>query len=310
MTECYIQSNIIFNYSMIRNLKVNKLSLIVLIYFCLMLVYWVGLHFTGKTDQNINLLYSFSLNTLSFVGGIIGVFVSLKWGGFRSVLGKGLLLMSLGLISWGAVGGYIWSYYNFILHQEVPYPSLSDVGFIAAVPLWAFGMFFLAKATGVKYALKNKAGKAYLFFLPIVSLAASYYLLVTVARDGSVSDGGSFVKVFFDFAYPIGDVIIITIALLIFGLTLKLLGGMYRNPIHILLAGFVAMFFADMAFSYTTTIETYYNGNYADLFFTTALFLMSFGIASFALRPTEEGSGEIAENTTDNLPTGIGSNNG
>jgi len=289
---------------MIRNLKVNKLSLILLVYFCLMLLYWVGLQIKGSTDLTINLFYSFSLNTLSFIGGVLGVFVSFRWGGFRSILGRGLLLISLGLISWGALGGYVWSYYNFILHQEVPYPSLSDVGFIGAVPLWATGMFFLAKATGVKYGLKNKAGKAYLFFLPILSLATSYYLLVTVARHGSITDGGSTLKVFFDFAYPIGDVIIITIALLILGLTLKLLGGLYRRPIHILLIGFVAMFFADMAFSYSTTVETYYNGNYADLLFTTALFLIGFGVTSFALKPIEENSSSVVESVPNNAPSG------
>jgi len=269
-----------------------------------MLLYWVGLQIKGSTDLTINLFYSFSLNTLSFIGGVLGVFVSFRWGGFRSILGRGLLLISLGLISWGALGGYVWSYYNFILHQEVPYPSLSDVGFIGAVPLWATGMFFLAKATGVKYGLKNKAGKAYLFFLPILSLATSYYLLVTVARHGSITDGGSTLKVFFDFAYPIGDVIIITIALLILGLTLKLLGGLYRRPIHILLIGFVAMFFADMAFSYSTTVETYYNGNYADLLFTTALFLIGFGVTSFALKPIEENSSSVVESVPNNAPSG------
>lgn len=307
MAECYIQSNI-FN-SMIRNFKVNKLSFIVLVYFCLMLLYWVGLQIKGSTDLTINLFYSFTLNTLSFMGGVFGVFVSLRWGGFRSILGRGLLLMSLGLISWGALGGYVWSYYNFILHQEIPYPSLSDVGFLGAVPLWAIGMFFLAKATGVKYGLKNRAGKAYLFLLPILSFLASYYLLVTVARHGSVSDGGSSIKVFFDFAYPIGDVAIITIALLIFGLTLKLLGGLYRQPIHLLLAGFIGMFFADMAFSYSTTVETYYNGNYADLLFTIGLFLIGFGITSFAIKSsTDENSTQAGSAIVNNMP--VGNDNG
>jgi len=265
------------------NFKINKLSSVILIYFILMVAYWIGLQFAGPEDQSstINLLYSFSLNTLAFVGGIFGVVVSRRWGGAKSALGRGILFMALGLISWGAIGGYIWSFYNFVLHQEMPYPSLADVGFITAIPLWAIGMFNLAKATGVKYGLRNIKGKTFLLVAPVLAFAASYYFLVSVARDGVVTDGGSALKIFFDFAYPLGDVIIITTALLIYGLTLKLLGGIYKWPVNITLLGFAVMFFADMAFSYSTTVETYYNGNYADLLFATALFLISFGLASF-----------------------------
>jgi hypothetical protein len=272
------------------NFKVNKLSPIILTYFILMALYWLGLQMSGSQDSTLNLLYSFTLNTLAFLGGVFGVVVSRRWGGAKSALGRGILFMALGLIAWGAVGGYIWSYYNGIFNWlpgvyadpvAAPYPSLADVGFIAAIPLWTVGMFNLAKATGVKYGLRHRLGKAYLLILPILSFVASYYFLVTVARDGVVSDGGSSLKIFFDFAYPVGDIVIITTALLIYGLTLKLLGGIYKWPIHITLLGFVVMFFADMAFSYSTTVETYYNGNYADLLFTIALFLISFGLASF-----------------------------
>lgn len=275
-----IKSNI-YVYSMITIFKAQNSRTFILVYFILMMLFWLGLQVAGVKDLTINLFYSFALNTLAFLGGVCGLMVSRKWGGMRSAVGKGILFMALGLISWGGIGGYIWSYYNFVLSQEIPYPSFSDVGFIAAVPLWAIGMFYLAKATGVKYGLRNSLGKVYLLLFPILSFIASYYFLVTVARDGVVSDGGGFTKVFFDFAYPLGDVVIITIALLIYGLTLKLLGGIYKWPVRIILLGFVTMFFADAAFSYSTTVETYYNGNYADLLFTVALFLMSFGIASF-----------------------------
>lgn len=274
---------------MIRNFKVNKLNSFVLAYFIFMVLYWLGLQMTGTKDSAMNLMYSFMLNTLAFLGGVFGVLVSKRWGGTRSALGRGIFFMALGLIAWGAVGGYIWSYYNGIFNWlpnvyadpvAAPYPSLADVGFIAAIPLWALGMFHLAKATGVKYGLREATGKMYLFLAPIISFVVSYYFLVTVARGGAVSDGGDSVKVFFDFAYPIGDVAIITVALLIYGLTLRLLGGIYKWPVRITLLGFVTMFFADMAFSYSTTVESYYNGNYADLLFVAAMALLAYGITS------------------------------
>ena len=251
-----------------------------------MVIFWAGIQLTKPTNLPINLTYSFALPNMAFLGGVFGIIISRQWGMFKSAVGKGVFFLSAGLISWGGVGGYLWSYYNFVLHQNIPYPSLSDGGFIAAVVLWAIGIFFLSKATGVQYGLKKKMGRLYLVVFPIVTLALSYYLLVTVARAGSITSGGGLFKVFFDFAYPIGDVVIITIALLVYSLSFKYLGGRFKFPVIIILLGFVAMFFGDFSFSYTTTINTYFNGSYPDLLFTVAMFLMSFGIVSFYTEKT------------------------
>jgi len=87
-------------------------------------------------------------------------------------------------------------------------------------------------------------------------------------------------KVFLDFAYPVGDVVIITLAFLVYGLSLKYLGGKYKLPIIIILFGFVLMFLADFSFSYTTTLGIYYGGHPIDLFFVAAMFAMGFGLSS------------------------------
>ena len=42
------------------------------------------------------------------------------------------------------------------------------------------------------------------------------------------------------------------------------------------------MFFADFIFSYTTTVGTFYNGNFGDLIFTVGLFLLSYGVLGFS----------------------------
>jgi len=176
------------------------------------------------------------------------------------------------------LGEMIWSYYNFFLNQEIPYPSWSDVGFIFAYPLWAIGTFYLSQATGVKYGLKNIAGRLLLITIPIFALLISYYLLVVIARQGVFAFEGGVLKIFFDLAYPIGDVIILTFAALVYGLSLNYLGGRFKIPVLITLLGFVANYIADFGFSYTTTVGTFYNGNWVDLMFATALFVMGFGL--------------------------------
>lgn len=246
----------------------------------LMLIFWIGINVSDIENLPINKFWGIGINCIPLFGGIFGLFTAQHWGGLKSAVGKGVVYLSLGLLSW-SIGNWIWSYYNFFLNSEIPYPSLADVGYLVAIPLWVIGTVNLAKATGVQYSLKNKMGQLYLFILPIITLAISYYLLITVARDGLITSGGGFLKIFFDFAYPLGDLIIVTIALLMYGLSLKYLGGRFKWPVVITLFGFILMFLADFSFSYTTTIETYFNGSYPDLLFSLALFVISFGLASF-----------------------------
>lgn len=267
-------------------MRVNRQNAFLLGLMTIMVVYWLGIQLSGITNLPVNLYYSVAITIVAFAGGITGVFLSKKWGGRKSAVGKAILLMSLGTTIW-SIGSFIWSFYNLALHQEVPYPSLADIGYISAIPLWSVGIFYLAKATGAKISLKRINGRILLVVLPIIATISSYYLLFVIARESSFDWEGGILKIFFDLAYPIGDWIILTFAFLIWGLSLKYLGGRYRWSVFIILLGFLTMFFADFSFSYTTTVETYYNGSYPDFLFTLAMFLLGFGINSFGISDKE-----------------------
>src|SRR3989344_4122984 len=55
---------------------------------------------------------------------------------FKSSIGKALVLISLGLLSWG-VASIGWLYYNVVLRVDVPYPSFSDIFFLLLIPFAA-----------------------------------------------------------------------------------------------------------------------------------------------------------------------------
>jgi hypothetical protein len=101
---------------------------------------------------------------------------------------------------------------------------------------------------------------------------------VVLARQGVVSEYNDPVKTFFDLAYPIGDVVILGIATLIFGLSYKYFGGVYKRAIYFILAAFVINYFADFTFSYATSLGTYYNGSLADALFATTMTVFGTGI--------------------------------
>lgn len=239
----------------------------------------------GITDVSYGYIYAFLYGLIPLFGGITGMVNAKKWGSFKSIAGKAVIFLSAGLLTWG-MGELIWSYYNFFLNQEVPYPSLADVGFIVSWPLWCLGVIYLSRAAGVKYALKERHGQMLLVIIPIIAVVVSYYLLVVVARQGSFDLDGGLMKIFFDIAYPVLDVIALTIALLVYGLSLKFLGGYFKWPVLIILLGFIINYIADFAFSYTTTVETFHNGNWVDFVFATAVFVLSFGINTLQIRDT------------------------
>lgn len=255
----------------------SKASKIIFGYFLIVALWWLVLFLLNIKYSFQNYLYQFGFGLIPLVGGVSGIFKSKKWGFLKSQVGAAVLFTSLGLISWG-IGQMIWSYYNVVYGVEVPYPSWADAGYILAIPLWALGIINLSKATGAKFSLRNTAGKTFMFIFPIIAVIFSYYLLIVVARGGEIDFGGGALKLFFDLAYPLGDVVILTFSLIIYGLSVNYLGGKYKWPIVTTIVGFVVMYFTDFTFSYVTTTEAYYNGHWVDLLFPTAMAIIAIGV--------------------------------
>jgi hypothetical protein len=268
----------------ISRLLPNYTTKILVAVYLLSIFWWLSLDKNSEVIALSNYLYTFLEGVIPFCSGIYGLFLAKKWGGFSSIIGRSLSFLSLGLISWG-VGEIIFAgYYNLLMLVEVPYPSLADVAFIVSWPLWGIGMIYLSRATGAKIALHNSYGRFWIMVIPLVSIAFSYYLLVYVARGGVISASEDPTKIFFDLAYPIGDIVILTLATIIYGLSFKYFGGKFRFAIYVLLLGFLVNYFADFSFSYQTTLETFVPGGISDLLFTTAMFAISYGVCAFDSR--------------------------
>jgi len=273
-------------------MKLTNQSMYILSFYVTLVILWFSssLFATGNAHVDFSTIFSgFKANTqygyifnllygfLPFFGGILGISIAKRWGMFKSSMGKAIFFLSMGSFIW-SIGAFIWAYYNFVVHAAVPYPGFSDVAWIACYPFWGLGVFYLGQAMYIKLGLRKVSGKLFIIILPIIVVASSWYFLVDIARGGSITSGGGLLKVFFDIAYPTGDVLILTLAFLIFGFSFLSLGGRYKWPIILILFGFLFQYLADFAFSYTTTINTYYNGDWVDLLYATSLFILSFGL--------------------------------
>jgi hypothetical protein len=267
-------------------IKINKYQKISIIYFAGLLAFWLVTQLVGSKTGNVNFAYSFLFGLTPLFAGVIGMHRSKIWGRFRSSLGKAVFLISLGLFCWG-FGETIWSYYNFFRHVAAPYPSLADIGFAPSVFFWVLGAGYLSKASGAWLALKrSNRAKIFAALAVIVLSAISYYLLIKVARGGVlVPNGETALKVILDVAYPLGDFLAAIFAFIVFMLSFKYFGGVYRPAIGAILAGLGTMYVADFVFSYATTVGTYYNGDWGDLILCLGLFLLSFGVLGFSTKP-------------------------
>lgn len=266
-------------------MRINFYQKICFSFLIFLVIFWVLLYLGGSKEGFYNYLYSFLFGLIPLIGGLIAMLKAKIWGGFKSAVGKAVFFIGLGLFCWGS-GETIWSYYNFFLGEPAPYPSLADLGFAPSIFFYGLGAVYLAKATGAKYGLRNIYAKVFVILAPFILLGISYYLFVLVARGGVlVPEGETPLKTVLDIAYPLGDFVALTIAVIVSGLSFRYLGGKYIYDVVSILLGLAVMTLADAVFSYTTTTGTFYNGQFGDLLLTLGLFFLTYGVLGFSVKP-------------------------
>lgn len=270
---------VLIEHGMIKSMKLfaSGFSKTILFLFLALVVWWISIAMRGMANTTENYWYGIVEGLLPSIAAFFGFANARQWGGIKSAMGKAVNLLSIGLLTWG-IGTIIFGYYNVVLQVAVPYPSLADAFYIVSWPLWAVGMIYLSRATGARFQLRTLSGKAMLFLIPILTTIGSYYVLIVVARQGTLGFVENLVTNFFDLAYPIGDIVILTVALLIYGLSFKYLGGFFKLAIIIVLTGFVLNYIGDFSFVYLTTQGTYFVADWVDLVYTVAFFCLSLGV--------------------------------
>lgn len=262
-------------------MKLNSAQKYSALFILIMVVFWGGLAVTHTTAGYANYLYSFLMSLLPFLGGLFAMMHVIRLSEAKGFIDKGIFFSGLGLFLWGC-GEIVWSYYNFVVGISAPYPSFADLGFAPSVIFYCIGAVYLARAAGADFGLQRKYAKLFIAVSSIVMFVFSYYVLIVIARQGTlVTPGDPILKSVFDLAYPIGDFISLTSAVVLSGLAFKFITKEYRLAILSVLGGLAVMFIADSVFSYTTSMGTYFNGDFGDLIFTIALFLISFGVFGF-----------------------------
>jgi hypothetical protein len=245
-----------------------------------MILSWAYIYFSGFKGEDINSYWQVGMAISALIFGLLGMITAKQWGWFKSNVGRAVFFLALGLLLWG-VGQSYWTYYLLIdPSAEVPQSYAMDIILISVIPVWIYGTYSLAKATGSKYGFRDVSGLTVAAVVILSMFLFSYFMLVVIAREGVLfSSEQSIWQSIFDLAFPLGDTILLTMSLLIFIFSWNYLGGRFKRQIVIILSSFVLLFLADFSFSFTDGNGTYYNGNFVDLLFILMVVLLGLGIS-------------------------------
>ena len=179
----------------------------------------------------------------------------------------GWYLLAGGLAMFSAADG-LWFFYDFVLHQEIPDPSVIDIVYLAAYPLLAWGLVSLARAghSGRSWGLLLEGG-----IFGMATFAAGWAFLVEPALGDA---SGSTVARWVHVAYPVADVVLLGV------LAGTAFGAIARGrtwSYALLVGGVVFQLFGDLVFAVIEPKGEYQTGHWVDL-----TWLLSYGLIALA----------------------------
>src|SRR5664280_3022442 len=160
---------------------------------------------------------------------VIGVYL------YRPRAASAWLLLAAGQLAF-VVGDALFAYQEYVAHAS-PFPSIADVYYLSGYPLLATGLALLIRARAPR---RNWA--AFIDAAAIttcLTLVAWLFIMSPIAHDQTLTSAGKLISL----TYPVGDVLLLAIALRI------LMGANKRPPAYLLLGGgIVLLLVADSAY--------------------------------------------------------------
>jgi hypothetical protein len=254
--------------ALLRNSRLVKLSVLL---YVLLSAWWVFIYLGGTKQAQVNNDFGFVYGGFSLWGGFIGLFTSRLWGGLKSLVGRAIICLAIGLLCQG-FGQYSFWAYNVFFHVEVPYPGIPDIGFFTTILFYTYAAILLARTAGAKLSLRLWSSKLQAVGIPALLLLVGYWLFL---RNYEF-DFSNPLKIFLDFGYPLGQAIYISMGILTYSLSIKYLGGLMKWPILVLIFAFFMQFLSDYLFVYFQ--DQFYPASFIDYLYLTSYFLMTLGL--------------------------------
>jgi hypothetical protein len=260
-------------WSKIKNWFMGTNVLLCMLFFVILSVWWISIFNRGLHEGPENNAFTLIYPLMSLIGGIMGLFISRRWGGLKSYFGSSLVFFSLGLLA-QFFGQASYAYLIYIKLIAVPYPSIGDIGYFGSIFFYIIALVRLGKVIGVRKSLLSVRGEFLAFLMPAVLLIASYMFFL----NGYSFDWSNPIKVILDFGYPLGQAVYVSLALNNLILSRHILGGLMKKPILFLVFTLVIQYICDFMFLYQANNGSWYVGGINDYLYFTSYFCMTIAI--------------------------------
>src|SRR5215204_767454 len=189
------------------------------------------------------------------------------------------ILLGLGIISW-VLGQALFTYYEWVLGQPPPLPSIADVGYLSVYPFLLLGILLLP-ARPIPVATRTRIALDGLMIMTAAVTFSWYFILGPVMRQGSETTLAKAVST----AYPLADVVLIACLII-----LASRPGQHtlRPAVRLLAVGLIFLVIADSNFAYWSLHDAYATGTLPDVGWSLGYMLVALGAFAAQLAPGEE----------------------
>ncbi len=234
-----------------------------LVFFILMFLANLVLYIYQPLGESFYIISDIIVIFFSFLASIIG-FYAFKLHGLKSLQGRVLFFLSLGVFFW-FLGETTWGVYEIFFGIKAPVASLADFFWLIGYPIFFFGLYHTCKIVQVKIK------KTKLFFLILFALLLftfAFYLSYSTITSVELN----FLEKLSTVGYVIGDFLLLLFS--ICAIT-SLLKTETFKLYFLIIFSIISMCIADIY--YMNFLETYEAGNLIDLFWDLSYILLAFG---------------------------------
>ncbi len=196
-------------------------------------------------------------------------------------------LLAAAALSWG-LGQAVWTWFEVVLDEPVPYPGLADIGYLGAVP------FLLAGVLAFPSQSLRSMGRARAVLDGLITTGAlvfaSYGTFLGVVYTSSA---GRPLERIIAVTYPVADVVTVAVAVAVLARRSHRLVG----PLPLVAVGVVSLAVADSAFAYLTATGGYGSDPVTDVCWPLGFALLALA----AYMPVDHAAAAKARPTSESL---------
>src|SRR5918997_570065 len=189
------------------------------------------------------------------------------------------VLLGLGILSW-VLGQAIFTYYEWVLDQPPPLPSIADVGYLSVYPFLLLGILLLP-ARPIPVASRTRIALDGLMIMTAAVTFSWYFILGPVMQQGTETTLAKAVAT----AYPLAGIVLIACLVI---LASRPGEHTLRPAVRLLALGLTLIVIADSNFAYWSLHGAYATGTLPDVGWSLGYMLVALGAFAARLATSEE----------------------